>query len=178
MPGVSFDLPKSWVSCDDATDKLLGNNPDAHNFRSNICNVSTEYKFRGFNPILFRTMSMLIEQHEKQDISAQDLDAITPDVATTISPQVCKTVVEPLTKDGATVDSCEMTVGTFAGHKALHSIVIAVPPSGKPEYKYQIDIFELPYSQGYLQVQFNSPVMFKPTTKPEMDSIIASFKIE
>jgi hypothetical protein len=177
VPGVSVDLPKTWVACDEATNKLLGGNADMHNLKAIVCVRSVAYKFRGFNPLLFHTMSMLIDQHDTQDISSQDLDALTPEIAKTVAPTVCPVITKPMTGDGTAIQSCEVTVGSFAGHKALHSIVIGVPPKS-PEAKYQIDIFELPYSKGYLQVQFNSPLMFKSTTQAEMDAIIASFKVE
>jgi hypothetical protein len=71
-----------------------------------------------------------------------------------------------------------VTLGTFAGHGALHSIVVAQPPDKQSISRYQIDIYELPYARGYLQLQFNSPVMFKTVTEPEMNAIIASFSVE
>ena len=76
-----------------------------------------------------------------------------------------------------TIESCTLGVDTFAGHQALHSVIVAVPPN-LPEGKYQVDIYELPYSKGYLQVQFNSPILFQAATKAEMNAIIASFTIE
>ena len=44
--------------------------------------------------------------------------------------------------------------------------------------KFEVDIYELPYADGYLQVQFNSPVMLKPATGPIKDAIIASFQVQ
>lgn len=180
VPGVSFDLPKNWIACDDATNKLLGEHADPHALKSKICvNVpGVPYRLRAFNPILFRTVSMLLDQHEKQDITVDELAAITPEIAKAISPQTCDEIVKPITSDGSTVESCEVTVGTFATLKALHSVVVAVPPGNNTIAKYQIDIFEMPYSKGYLQVQFNSPVAFKSVTGPDMDTIIASFKVD
>lgn len=180
VPGVSLDLPKSWVACDDATNKLLGQHADPRDLKSKVCVIVPDvpYKFRGFDPVLFKTMSMLMDQHEKQDITADELAAITPEIAKAISPQTCEAIVKPMTGDGTTIDSCDVTVGIFAGLPALHSIVVATPPGNNSIAKYQIDIFELPYSKGYLQVQFNSPVAFKSVTGPEMNTIIASFKVE
>jgi len=180
VPGVSFDLPKSWIACDDATNKLLGQHADPRDLKSKVCIVvpGVPYKFRSFDPVLFKTMSMLMDQHEQQDITADELAAITPEIAKAISPQTCDAIVKPMTTDGTTIESCNVTVGTFAGLPALHSIVVAMPPGNNSIAKYQIDIFELPYSKGYFQVQFNSPVAFKSVTGPEMDTIVASFKIE
>jgi hypothetical protein len=178
-PGVSFDVPATWIACDDATNKLLGDNADPHGLKAKVCvmNASVPYKFRAFNPNLFHTVSMLLDQHEKLDITADELASITPDVAKAISPASCAEIVKPMTGDGTVIASCEVTVGTFAGMKALHSIVVATPP-GNEIAKFQVDIYEMPYSQGYLQVQFNSPMAFRSVTGPEIDSVIASFKIE
>ncbi|HEX4303899.1 MAG TPA: hypothetical protein VHZ78_13965 [Rhizomicrobium sp.] len=180
VPGVTFDLPHGWIACDDATNALLGDAADPRDLKDKVCvkpNGDVTFKFRAFNPLLFRNISMLIDQHEQQDISATDLASITPEVATAIAPQVCPIASKPLTGDGTTIESCTLAVDTFAGHQALHSVIVAVPPN-LPEGKYQVDIYELPYSKGYLQVQFNSPVLFKGATKAEMSAIIASFTIE
>ncbi len=180
VPGVAFDLPHGWIACDDATNALLGDAADPRNLKDQVCNrpsTDVPFKFRAFNPLLFRNISMLIDQHEEQDISAADLAGITPDVAKAIAPQVCPVASKPLTGDGTTIESCTLTVDTFAGHQALHSTIVAVPPN-LPDGKYQVDIYEMPYAKGYLQVQFNSPLLFQPTTKVEMNAIIASFTVE
>jgi len=178
-PGVSFDVPTTWISCDDATNKLLGGNADPHGLKSKVCVTVADvpYKFRAFNPALFKTLSMLVDQHEKLDITPDELASITPDMAKAITPATCAEIVKPMTGDGTTIASCEVTVGTFAGMKALHSIVVATPPNNEIA-KFQVDIYEMPYSHGYLQVQFNSPSAFRSVTGPQIDSVIASFKVE
>ena len=179
-PGVSFDLPDTWIACDDATNKRLGDHPDPHGLKSKVCVASPDvpYKFRAFNPILFRTIAMLLDQHDKQDVTPEDLASITPEIAKAISPQTCEEVVKPIASGGATINNCEVTIDTFANMKALHSVVIATPASGLPIAKFQIDIYEMPYAHGYLQVQFNTPAAFRSATAPEINAIISSFKIE
>lgn len=180
VPGASFDLPKGWIACDDATNKLLGQADDPHGIGKNVCVTipGVPYKFRAFNPLLFNTVSMMIDQHDAQDISPADLAAITPEIATRITPQVCDDIVKPLTGDGTTIQECHMMVGVFAGHKALHSTVVAIPPDKDSKSRYQIDIYEMPYADGYLEVQFNTPILYQPTTQPQINGIIASFIVE
>ena len=179
VPGVVFDLPMGWIACDDATNKRLGEAADPRQLKSSVCapQAGVPFKFRAFNPLLFRTVSMLIDQHEKQDISAADLANLTPDIVKAMTPQVCTEVVKPMTGDGTVIDSCVVEIGTFAGHPCLHSIIVSTPPDSDG-MKFQIDLYEMPYAKGYLQVQFNRPISYLTTTTPETDAISASFRID
>lgn len=176
-PGVSFDLPKNWIACDDATNKLLNGMDDPRNLRASVCVTiaGVSYNLRAFNPILFHTMSMLVAYHVEQDISPADLAALTPEIITTITPAVCDEIGKPLTTDGTKIDSCVVAVGTFGGHQALVSTVVATAPEGGD---FQIDIYEVPYDKGYVQVQFNAVSLLKKITLPEEQAIMASFHID
>jgi hypothetical protein len=178
-PGISFDLPMGWVACDDATNKLLGEAADPHALKGKVCvNIpGVSYKLRAFNPKIFQTLTFLFDWQEKQDITADELAAITPQVATAITPGVCAEIVKPMTGDGTTIESCNVAVGTFAGHIAMVSTIIGIPP-GTPVGKFRVEIYEMPYDKGYFQVQFNSSVLLLPTTQPVIDAIKASFKVE
>jgi hypothetical protein len=178
-PGVSFDVPVEWVACEDEYKGSFKSVPDTHGLKEHICRKVSEvpYRFRAFDPRLFKTVSMLVDQHEEKDLTEEELASITPDILSNITPGVCSSIVKPMTADGTTVESCKVELGTFAGHQALISTIIGVPPT-TPEAKFQINIYELPYAHGYMQVQFNRPVMFVPTVQPVIDAVIASFKIE
>jgi hypothetical protein len=176
--GVSLALPKGWIACDDATNKLLGQADDPNGLKSIVCaNSPVQFALRVFDPVPFRTISLMIVYSKKQDITPEGIAAITPEIMANIQTDVCKGVTAPMTA-GSDIESCKAEIGQFAGHAAFVTTVVGTPHGGTRLAQFEVVIYEFPYSQGYLQVQFNTATLLKSATSPMIDALKASFVVQ
>jgi hypothetical protein len=177
-PGVSLAVPMGWIACDDATNKLLGQADDPNGLKSIVCgNDPGQYAWRVFNPAPFRTISLMIVYSKEQDITPEGLAAITPEIMANLQSDVCKSVTAPMTA-GSDIESCKAEIGQFAGHAAFVTTVVGTPHGGTKLAQFEAVIYEFPYSQGYLQVQFNTATLLKSATSPMIDALKASFVVQ
>src|ERR1043166_973383 len=177
-PGVSLAVPKGWMACDDATNRLLGPSEDPHGLKSIVCgSTHPHFALRVFNPAPFRTVSLLIDYSKQQDITMDGIAAITPEIMASIQADVCKSVTAPMIA-ASDIESCKAEIGQFVGHTAFVTTVVGIPHGGSRLAQFEIVIYEFPYSQGYLQVQFNTAVLIKSATTPLIDALKATFVVQ
>jgi hypothetical protein len=180
-PGLSFQLPRGWVACDPDTDKLLGGASDPSGLRKSVCTPipGVDYVLRVFNPEPFRTISMTVSYSKEQQVSADMLKAITPDMIPALTTGACPEASKPMTSDGTKVESCSLEIATVYGQPAIHmSFVATPPPPATALARFTIETYELPYPHGYLLIQFNTPVLMRPVTWPMIQAILSSIKVE
>jgi hypothetical protein len=178
-PGVSFKIPKIWIACEDETEKLLSSAEDSFDMKANFCARSSPgpFKLRAFDPRPFRTLSMILNYHRDQPMTEKAIGALTQELVDQLAQTMCAAGAKPLIASGLKLESCDVKLGTFGGHRALTSDMELDAPDD-PGSKVIITSFELPYPDGYLHVQFSRLEAQNRIVMPLLDSIVGSFQVE
>src|SRR5262249_20594054 len=136
------------------------------------CDATPAVSLRAFDPRPLHVLSLnvnyfanqVLTQEALADISQADLDALRQGI--------CAHEVQTL---DAPVADCHLTIGMLGGHRALVSEIVSDLPDGG---KWLIDNYEVPYAQGYVQVQFGHAEIVQKLIQPELDVIRESVHID
>jgi len=179
-PGVTFQIPQNWIACDDATEKLLTSAHDPLSLHDKICNADpgVPVQLRAFDPRPFRNVSILFNHFDHQVLSSDALNAFTPDDMKAGNSAMCDAATKAL-KETTKIASCNAGLGLLATKRAIVvAIVEIVPAQDVPNPKILVTSYELPYSQGYLQLQISYPEMFQQNVLPEVNAVLNSVQIQ
>jgi hypothetical protein len=173
-PGVSLQIPDDWIACDDPTEAQLHSARDSMKLKDKICAGSPDVPavLRAFDPRPLHIVSLTFNYNKRQlmtpealaDIAQADLDALRQNM--------CNLESRPL---HGTMSDCRITVGSLAGHRALVSAIVSTLPDGG---NWQITSYEIPYSQGYLQIQFGHADVLTKLVQPRIEAILATLRID
>lgn len=88
----------------------------------------------------------------------------------------CSAVTRPMLDDKTTIVSCVVSTGSTNGRSTIVTDVIGMP-AGVAIAKFHLRMLDIYAENGYLQLQFNTPVAVESGTKPDIDAILASLDI-
>ncbi len=179
-PGVSLSIPSGWMSCDDATNALLGNRIDLLDVRHRSCaNVKgdDDIKLFTFNPQLLQNITVVVGYRNRTNLSESQFAAYSQDKLTEMTPRVCGDVTKPLKDDLKAVDSCALSVEEIGGHTALVATTVGVFSNDSDTERAQDRFYFVPYENGLAMVQFIVPVIGGQVSQPIVDDIMRSLVI-
>jgi hypothetical protein len=177
-PGVSVSVPKNWIACDDANDALLGGAKDTESLKGSVCAVDTaDTTLTVFDPHPYRTMTLRFIHDPRQIDGDMFLRDLAPDKLVQQQDENCQAATKPLVASGVQIAACVVSATTVSGRPA-RQIVVTGTENGPQKLRMEYRAYQIAYDKGYLQIDTETPAVFKPVTGLEADPILNSVTIE
>jgi len=181
MPGVSFNLPRGWKACDEATDKLLGSADDPLSLGKQICpayaaNAGT--KLAAYSPKVGWSATFIFLYAEESPITGEIIALLTDEMIAQIGGTVRKDWEERVAAAGNKLDSTAVRKDTLAGYPALVSTILQTPPATGALGQSVTEIYEVPVNGHLYQFNITWAKILESNTTPMLNTIKASIKIE
>ena len=178
-PGVRFQIPNNWIACEPDTEKLLSSADDAMNLRDKFCarSAAVPTTMRAFDPRPFHLLSVMFDYQAQAPLSEAgmaDLKQADLDQARSV---ICDAEMKTLQLAPGFQTSCDVAIGTLAGHRAMVSTIVESKP-GDSNATFTITSYEVAYPQGYVQIQFGVPELLRKLDQQEVNAIMDSIHIE
>jgi hypothetical protein len=177
-PGISLQIPSNWIACEDDNEKLLTSADDSLDLKAKFCTLSANIrsKLRAFDPRPFHTLTVVFNYHRNQPITEKGMAQLTQSELDQVRGPMCDALGKPIAANGSSIESCEVRMGTLAGHPSLVSTLVGEEPTNAT-YKFIITSYEVSYPDGYMQIQFARSDVLRKFVQPELDAILNSVQI-
>ncbi len=178
-PGISISLPSGWMSCDDATNALLGNRQDPFGVRQRSCAKvkADEIKLSAFNPLLLQNITVVVGYRDRTSWSESEFAGFSQDKLTEMTPDICGDVTKSLRDNLKPVDSCALSVEQIGGHTALVATTVGVFSDESDTDRARDRFYFVAYDQGLAMIQFIVPLIGEQVSQPIVDDIMRSIVI-
>ncbi len=178
VAGVTVSVPDNWDACDAQTNARLGGKPAIPESKDAMCRNVADFKVYNPDPILLS--SLRLGRADSNRILDRFTDQTTPESVALIKDELCREATRKFVVSGIAIDSCDVSIGALAGHRALVFEVVsrgsklaAVDASRIYSREYDFS-----YGHGFLAVMVDTPLDSKTATIPALEQILASLAAE
>ncbi|HEX4303900.1 MAG TPA: hypothetical protein VHZ78_13970 [Rhizomicrobium sp.] len=176
--GVTLSVPDNWDACDEQTNARLGDKPASPETKGAVCRNVADFKVYNPDPVLLS--SLRLGRADSNRILDNFTDQSTPESLAPIKDELCREATRKFVAGGIAIDSCDVTIGALAGHRALVFEVVSrggSMPAVDASRIYSRE-YDFSYSHGFLAVMVDTPLDSKTATIPALEAILASLKVE
>lgn len=176
-PGLALTFSTEWYACDADLNKSLHTKPLPEKIAAIVCRPiqgGGEHPIHLNNLLTRAPVSLVVDRIAMPGLSAEALLQATPDIAAHLNEIVCKEIGELLGVADHDVSACTASIVTVSQHPAL-LIRASIATGAKLR---EIRDYRVPYDQGELELQFESPANTDQASAAEVDAVIGSAEIE